>query len=111
MKFLGGNNSITAKLSRWENELRNDPDKCFLLAGISNGFRISDITRETRVIKAESENHLSTRKYANLVEEELKNQLELGCYMRASCSPLIISPLGAISKDDGKIRIIHDVIG
>ena len=36
------------------------------------------------------------------------NQLELGCYMHASWSSLIISPLGAISKDEGEIQIIHD---
>ena len=40
-----------------------------------------------------------------LVEKE---QLEQGNYVIASKKPAIISPLGAIPKDDGSVRLIHD---
>ena len=42
------------------------------------------------------------------VEKELKTQIEQGNYVIASKKPAIISPLGAIPKDDGSVRLIHD---
>ena len=43
-----------------------------------------------------------------LVEKELKTQVEQGNYVIASKKPAITSPLGAIPKDDGSVRLIHD---
>ena len=40
-----------------------------------------------------------------LVEKE---QIEQGNYVIASEKPAIIIPLGAIFKDDGSVRLIHD---
>ena len=60
------------------------------------------------VYKAECDNHVSTHKYAAKVERELIHQISLGYYVKASTAPQVISPLGAILKDDGDITIIHD---
>ena len=37
-----------------------------------------------------------------------KEQIEQGNYVIASEKPAIIIPLGAIFKDDGSVRLIHD---
>ena len=37
-----------------------------------------------------------------------KEQIEQGNYVIPSLKPAIISPLGAIFKDDGSVRLIHD---
>ena len=42
------------------------------------------------------------------VEKELKTQIKQGNYVIASKKPAIISSLGAIPKDDGSVRLIHD---
>ena len=107
--FLGEANSIAHKLPKWKIELENDIDRDFLLSGIESGFRISDIDTSTVVKKVECDNHPSALKYSEMVEKELKSQLALGYYVIASCRPLIVSPLGAIKKEDcDEVRIIHD---
>lgn len=84
----------------------NDCDRDFLLDGIENGFRITD--KDSVVVPVESENHRSAHQYKDLVEAELMRQIEEGNYVVASTKPAIISPLAAIPKDDGSVRLIHD---
>jgi hypothetical protein len=92
----------------WKTELKNDPDRDFLLKGISEGFRITD--QGTSAVQAESKNHRSAVEFSDAVEKELRAQIKQGNYVVASEKPLIVSPLAAIPKDDGSdnIRIIHD---
>ena len=90
-------------------ELQNDKDKEFLLNGVKSGFRISEIEDLDRVQQVEVVNHKSCVEYAALVEKDLLYQLEQGNYKRASVCPLIVSPLGAIKKQDvDEVRLIHD---
>ena len=86
----------------------DDPDKAFLLAGIQNGFRITN--KGCKIAEAEAKNHKSATLHSRrtLVEKELKTQIEQVNYVIASKKPAIISPLGAIPKDDGSVRLIHD---
>ena len=55
-------------------------------------------------------NHKSTTLHScrTLVEKELKTQIKQGIYVSASKMSATISPLGAIPKDDGSVRLIHD---
>ena len=96
---------VADKASEWEQQLKDDPDKAFLLAGIKNGFRIT-----SKIAETEAKNHKSATLHSRrtLVEKELKIQIEHGNYVIASKKPAIISPLGAIPKDDGPVRLIHD---
>ena len=108
-EFLGKLNSISAKLDEWKQELYDDMDRDFLLQGIESGFSISDIDNSGQVRQVECENHPSSIRYANLVEKELKRQMELGYYVKASVPPTIISPIAAVKKEDSdEVRIIHD---
>ena len=47
-------------------------------------------------------------KYAAKVERKLTHKIALGYYVRASTASQLVSPLGAILKEDGDIRTIHD---
>ena len=66
----------------WEYELKNDPDRNFLLAGIREGFRITDpgVTIET----AETNNHRSAFENHDAVEAELRSQIKQGNYVIAA---------------------------
>ena len=102
--------SISNCAKVWEHELQDDSDRLYLMDGIKNGFKISDLHDNdySRVKKVESDNHKSTKLHKELIDKELCKQLNDGHYMITSKPPLVISPLGAIPKDDGTIRLIHD---
>jgi len=96
-------------LSAWESELGPDKDRDFILAGIANGFDIidSDISPE----RVEVGNHPSASPGSPLFPlacEQVAQEIENGNYVRVSEPPTIVSPLGAIPKPDGGVRLIHD---
>lgn len=99
--------SISKHIDAWQEELKNDVDREFLLQGISEGFRLID--KGSNIVQAESKNHKSAVVYKKEVEKELISQIEIGNYIVASKKPLVVSPLAAIKKEDGEsIRLIHD---
>ena len=102
--------SISDKHQVWQTELAGDIDRDFLLEGINHGFRISEVQDISEVRRVCVDNHPSVDKYKMLVEKELLSQVELGNYKVADTDvkPRIISPLGAIPKDDDDVRVIHD---
>lgn len=106
--FLGNHFSIHSKVDEWEEELKDDKDREFLLEGIRKGFRITNA--ESKIVEAHGKNHKSALKHdmKGCVEKELKKQIAEGHYIKAKTKPAIISPLAAIPKDDGSVRIIHD---
>jgi hypothetical protein len=61
-----------------------------------------------RGLKKYENNHKSAILHKDRVEKELLKQIEEGHYAITSEPALITSPLGAIPKDDGGIRLIHD---
>ena len=91
-------------------ELVEDIDRKFLLEGIQDGFRISDIEDTGAIEPVCADNHPSVNKNYELVQRELQQQLEAGNYKLADkdFQPKIISPLGAIPKDNNDVRVIHD---
>jgi len=98
--------SVAKKLECWREELKCDSDRDFLLSGIAHGFRIAD--QNSDILAAEAGNHFSAFQHRDLVEKELRKQIVEGNYILSSQKPLIVSPLAAIPKDDGNIRLIHD---
>ena len=107
-KFYGNINSISTKYDKWESELNDDYDREYLLEGIKNGFRISTIESEQEVKVVDCTNHTSAMKHKRLVENDLKEQLELGNYVKSAVPPTIVSPIGAIPKSEDEVRMIHD---
>ncbi|MES9882075.1 MAG: reverse transcriptase domain-containing protein [Sedimenticola sp.] len=98
-------------MAAWESELDGDVDKQFLLAGIRNGFDIID--NDTVITPAKCGNHPSAQPDSPLYEKATKQvltEIELGNYVVAEGpnEPCIISPMAAIPKPDGGVRLIHD---
>ena len=96
----------TLRLDTWRRELRGDPDADYLLAGIETGFRIVDSVGPPS--PAECDNYRSATNDHQAVEKQILNELAEGRYMILDHKPPLISALGAITKPDGSIRIIHD---
>ena len=106
MGLLVESNGYKINLNAWELELQNDPHRDFLLQGIKHGFKIVDTEDPPK--RAEMENYMSTKKHHHLVEEQIKTEIENGCYIITKEKPQLISALGAIPKADKGVRIIHD---
>jgi hypothetical protein len=99
----------TLKLSSWKKELQTDPDKDFLLDGITNGFRI--IKGNAELLPTEVGNYKSTTEpqVKQKVEAQILVELKEGNYVVTPNKPTIVSALGAIPKPNSdKIRLIHD---
>ncbi len=91
----------------WATELVGDPDRDNLLKGFNYGFNLFD--DDCVFEEVECENYKSaTVTYAPLVEEQIYEELLEGNYVVSHRKPTIVSSLGAIPKDNGKIRLIHD---
>jgi hypothetical protein len=89
--------------------LGNDPDRDFILSGISNGFDIID--SGVCPVRVEVDNHPSASvnsPYFELADSQIKDEIVNGNYIPVKEPPLVVSPLGVIPKADGGVRIIHD---
>lgn len=96
-------------LEAWRLELNDDSDKDFLLHGVANGFNIVD--SGARVVTMEIENHPSASpgsEHFKLVKQQVMSEISVGNYRVCENKPRLISPLGAIPKPTGGIRLIHD---
>ena len=95
-------------VSAWERELQNDCDKEYILQGVSEGFKVVDHCDVE--IPAELKNHMSAtnHKMYEKVNKQIQYEIDHGHYVKISHKPLIVSPLAAIEKADGSVRIIHD---
>ena len=91
----------------WEQELdKNNAEDELLLNGIKNGFKI--INMDKKVSSVQTKNYKSAIDNRIAVEDQILKEIEGGRYVVVQTPPTIISGLGAIPKDDGSIRIIHD---
>ena len=96
-------------LTAWEQELNNDPDKEFLLNGISNGFDIID--EDSDISPVLCAKHPSARPSSPLYAKasaQVLNEIECGNYVICDSAPEVVSPMAAIPKPDGGVRLIHD---
>lgn len=106
--FLDLGYSLHSKLEAWKKYLAQDIDKDYILEGVAEGFRLS-YCQNKDVQDVEVDNHHSSYLHRQLVEKELIKQLGAGHYVFTNSKPKIVSPLGAILKEDGKsVRLIHD---
>ena len=86
-----------------------DPDRDFLLDGITNSFKI--IPGNVQLTDADVTNYCSAMdsRVWPQVERQLLNEIKQGNYIIAAEKPPIVSALGAIPKQDSNdIRLIHD---
>ena len=96
-------------LQAWEEELGNDIDSDFLLKGIQNGFDIID--ENVVITPVQLPNHPSAKPGSELYEkatDQVLSEIQCGNYVICDSPPKIVSPMAAIPKPDGGVRLIHD---
>jgi hypothetical protein len=103
--------SLSEHLEEWQAFLTDDPDREFLLEGIANGFRLHD--DELCVLSTKKlgvpRNYRSVHQHVTQIEEQLISGIEEGHFLVLDQPPLFCSPLSAIEKPNGGIRLIHDL--
>ena len=90
-------------------ELESDPDKDFLLNGIENGFDIID--EDVHISPVDCKNHPSAQPNSPLYEkasQQILKEIQAGHYVVRETPPEVISPMAALLKPDGDVRLIHD---
>lgn len=78
------------------------------MKGLREGFDIVD--KDADLIAVDLPNHQSCFSDRNLtlVHEQVIQEIEQGNYIPCATKPTIVSPLGAVDKDNGGVRLIHD---
>ena len=94
-------------MDAWLEELEGDDDCEFLLDGVKNGFKI---VSNFDFVSCECNNYNSVLDPAvkGLVEAQISEEIVEGRYCVVDDKPTIVSALGAIRKNNGKVRLIHD---
>jgi hypothetical protein len=101
------NSAMTEALEFWKKELDNDIHRTYVLKGIEFGF---DLVDDSNIeLKAHRRNYRSVLENADLVELKIKNEILLKRYTICESPPQITSSLGAVPKQNGDIRLIHDL--
>lgn len=80
-----------------------------MLNGLKHGFPLVDC--DTSLIKpAKAKNHISAINHREQVESRLRDEIDEGNYIVVDESDVkLISPIAAIEKTDGDVRLIHDL--
>jgi len=94
------------KVEIWKRELSDSQEDTFLLQGIQEGFNITNIKKDITPVRME--NYKSTLENREAVEKQILTEIDEGRYVVVDSPPTIVSALGAIPKDDGSVRLIHD---
>jgi hypothetical protein len=84
------------------------PNKEFILEGVKDGFTIVDISSITTPAEAPNHPSATSSAHRDKVEQLILNEVTLGHYRIVNSTSTICSPLAAIPKADGSLRLIHD---
>jgi hypothetical protein len=79
----------------------------YVLDGIKNGFNIVDSLELP--VEINRRNYRSVLLNKSQAECRLVEEIDAGNYVLSHTKPLVVSALGAVPKDVGDIRIIHDL--
>jgi hypothetical protein len=101
--LIGSSFTISGKINKWKHELSDDYDRDYLLEGLANGFKITDLIEADKITGCEMKNHKSVSELHNDVEKQLLDGIKNGHYIIANCKPTIVSPLAAIPKNDAVV--------
>jgi hypothetical protein len=91
----------------WTAELKDDPDRDFILTGIAEGFHLVDKGSEIKErVRVANSKRATQNKEA--VDKVLQNEIAEGQIKKTNSPPDIINALSAIEKPNGDIRLILD---
>ena len=99
---------LTQNLDYWNEILCNDSDKDLIIDGIENGFKIVDSTDIVQNVYCKNYKSVLDDSVKSVAEAQIKHEIEAKNYVICSKQPQIVSSLGAVVKDNGKVRLIHD---
>ena len=99
---------LTCASDIWMKELKYDSDSDFLLDGVSNGFCITSKPDSFRSVLCDNYKSATDLSAHDRVEQQILSEISQGNYIVCNPRPTIVSSLGAIEKDNGKVRLIHD---
>lgn len=98
---------MSKQLAKWKELLTNDPDSDYLLEGIEFGFRIVD--SDIQIPSSQMRNYRSCTVHSKILsEEQIKIEFKENRYIISPDIPHVISAMGAVPKQNKKIRLIHD---
>jgi hypothetical protein len=83
-------------------------DYNFILSGIRFGFNIVNASDIKGYVRQNNHSSVADNNIRLKVEQAILLEISHGRYKLANVTPNIISPLGAIVKQSGDIRLIHD---
>lgn len=99
---------LTASYPVWERELKYDVDRKYILNGVLEGFDI--LEGHLPSFRANMENYKSASVFnRSKVESQIACEISEGNYCLVDSEPAVVSSIGAIPKDNGKVRLIHDL--
>ena len=99
--------AMTDALEFWRAELAQDAHRTYILNGIEFGFSLVD--DDDIPLRAYRSNYRSALDNSALVELKMRNEIALKRYIVCEAKPQIISSLGVVPKQNGDIRLIHDL--
>jgi len=97
------------RLSAWEAALSpSDPKHDYILSGIREGFRITTEDYLGPPVMVNNYRSATDPEFFMAVEHQIQEEISNGRYIPIKERPTIVSALGAIPKDNNKVRLIHD---
>ena len=95
-------------ISAWISELEHDCDSAFLLNGILNGFDIIEPDAQLENVFIQNHKSAMDPDIREAMDNIILVEIAEGNYVPTCVKPIIVSALGAVPKNDGGIRPIHD---
>lgn len=106
-----GTCALHQEIESWEHILHDDLDKSFILDGIRHGFKIVDddiVDSPVEDVYCKNYKSVLQPSVRDKVESQIVAELEANNYVLCNAKPTIVSSLGAVPKDNDKLRLIHD---
>ncbi len=93
----------------WERELKFDPDKNYILDGIQHGFRLTEPGMDIKQVECANYSSATRPDRKNIVEKQLKAEIQQGHLITTPHKPTIINAIGAVPKENcDELRLITD---
>lgn len=95
-------------LDAWTRELEGDKDASFILTGLKTGFHIRDPSANPTPCDMANYRSATGQENFSEVDKQILAEIAEGNYVVCEDKPTMVSALGAIRKEGGGVRLIHD---
>ena len=91
-------------ISTWITELPGDPDRDYLVNGITHGFHIIDPNMPLKEVCVQNHNSALAPDVKEVMDQIIRHEYAENNYVLADTPPTTISALGTVPKSEGGIR-------